>query len=107
MRTTGTLWETATLKRSENCHHGRVTENSRSTSARLGITNRSLIRGERTTDAGPMRMSAGGEAGVGQGETVPSGRLKPAGSGGFQPEEPQARNSRLARPWWERTSYGL
>src|SRR6267154_420097 len=50
IRTTGTLWDTATLKRTENCHQGWATESSLSASARSGITNRSLIECERTTD---------------------------------------------------------
>src|SRR5882762_7747223 len=50
IRTTGTLWDTATLKRTENCHQGCATESSLSASARSGITNRSLMECERTTD---------------------------------------------------------
>src|SRR6266446_2525208 len=50
IRTTGTLCDTATLKRTENCHQGCATESSLSASARSGITNRSLIECERTTD---------------------------------------------------------
>src|SRR5215469_12615145 len=44
MRATGMLCVMATLNRVENCHQGRVTENSPSTSSRLAITSRRAIR---------------------------------------------------------------
>src|SRR5215813_5555485 len=44
IRATGTLCEMATLKRAENCHQGRATEISASTSSRLEITRRCAIR---------------------------------------------------------------
>src|SRR5580658_4271875 len=46
IRATGMLCEIATLKRTENCHQRRATESSPSTSSRLGITSRCVIRKE-------------------------------------------------------------
>src|SRR5258708_28118804 len=65
IRTTATLWDTATLKRTENCHQGWATESSLSASARSGITNRSLIEGERTTDRPIAEVSAPRDTTVG------------------------------------------
>src|SRR5262249_26518325 len=44
IRATGMLCEIATLKLAENCHQGRATESSASTSSRLEITSRCAIR---------------------------------------------------------------